>query len=256
MYRVRSAMVQTPIIEMGHPETGSSVSLIGMIHIGHPDYYAAISEYVDARETEGYGVHYERVRGLAAPLDGPVIGPNSLRSSFPDVPPPVISPAPRTAGIINQNDVLAHRPGWKNFDMDAGEVRDALGDEKYVNLKMGFDRMERIRDPDEVEGIPLWIMSATVRAVPLVMRAVRVWRGKDEMDTVLLEQRNQRAIQGVAETIAADRSANIALIWGSAHAPGIRKGLKQLGYKQTWQRWVNALPVRSFAAQLVPDNLD
>jgi hypothetical protein len=68
--------------------------------------------------------------------------------------------------------------------------------------------------------------------------------GDKHLDKIIVDHRNDVALNAVRETLDKDPDQDIALLWGAGHIPGLKSGLEQLGYRTTTRRWLGAFALK------------
>jgi hypothetical protein len=235
-------MLQAPVCEYERDDTGSNIALVGMIHVGSQEYFDRIGAYVGHREAAGAAVHYELTKpftpeereqhpeysGLDLELKQAMLGNIALFS--------------RPFNLVYQTKALRYSPEWQNHDMSALEIIDSLGIDEVRKTIENAKRIQQAEIFNDTDMLRLAVHGA-FRLVPLVS-AVRRLRGKDKTQEVIVDRRNAVALAAVRNTLGADPAADLTLIWGAGHLPGLGKGLQQMGYELRRKAWVNAFSLR------------
>lgn len=239
--RIRSGEIQTPIYEFAHPFTDSVVSVVGMIHIGTPKYYEAVTNYIDDAERLGSVVHYEFIRDDGSVLDEAIGIDRELEDRFVKAMG-IMGEFGRTLlGGAFQAEELEYPAHWQNNDMTRQSFMEALGLEGVQRIADRLERMTELRERFGDERVAK-LMRVSFKLLPLLMPLEELF-GDSHERTVIVDQRNQIALNGVRTAIQTDPAQRITLLWGSGHAPGLKRGLLNFGYRQQSKQWLGALAV-------------
>lgn len=230
--------VTTPIHTFTHPEFENQVDLIGMIHTAQPHYYQTIQRRADTSYAHGAAVHYEKVRASS---------PEDLFWSEPEIQAKLVALGRimqttyslfdgLDLGLVKQLDAMEYRSGWQNHDALDVEIVDRIGTFTLKRhqavlslLSLAYENM----DPDERrEQLRSTFLDALQDESKGRIGRVfgRVLLGS--MDGAILKFRNEIALDAFDRQQDVAPGANMVLLWGADHLPGIGKGLKKRGYKK------------------------
>jgi hypothetical protein len=146
-------------------------------------------------------------------------------------------------GWTHQVDGLGYPPHWQMVDLSYLQILRRLGP---APIRTMIERRNRLYNPPN-----------TSRATPQVFRlaiaiAMRVAENdrhitrpsRNPADTVLIGDRNDLALKGIADT-----AQDTVLVHGAAHMPGIGAGLHEQGFRRhgdtEWHTAATRLPIRS-----------
>ncbi|HEX8227356.1 MAG TPA: hypothetical protein VF572_05815 [Candidatus Saccharimonadales bacterium] len=234
--RVVEGQEEIPIHEFQHPDTESTISLVGLHHVAAPQFFSEVSGYVDSREADGSVVHYERRR---LPDDEAMAAyPTWVRRFAPRINRTLDNMYKLTIAeqeddadkLVYQFDCdeISFRDDWEVHDLTMADIVLEMG-----HLKAGFatkvmedlhaiDRGDK-RSSDLVYGLKaLGLMKAMKGAV--------------------LHKRNEVALDGIAEALQADPEQDITLLWGAAHLPGLADGVVARNYEHRDTKWLRPKP--------------
>lgn len=245
--RRRSDTLETPIYQMDNRRTKSRISLVGMIHIGQQGYYDRIAEHVETTEQTGSVVHYEMVKKSENAGDvEPWIEEfqTTLSSGIGRIP---IETMVKYLGCEKQLDALTYHPHWQNHDISIQELIRRAGPE---SMKKMVDGIKKFKDREEEMG-----EEATGRMIRKVFGLMPVLSrvnnylelGDQHLKSVIIDHRNDVALQAVRSQITDEPSRDITMLWGAAHLPGIKSGLEQMGYRRSSKKWLAALALNNVA---------
>jgi predicted double-glycine peptidase len=246
--RVKEGVMYTPVYEFDHPVTKSNVALAGAIHIGEPPYYQTITDYLLRQEGAGAEIHYEMVK---PPTE-------HEQASYSDV---VLAAAELQGGLrfvfelmadsldaVHQKDAVAYQASWHNYDISVTEIIRLLGDENAQELIQKLKELEqsfqKIKENISADTLQL-LMRGITRAMPTlsILKDLGII-GDKHLDKIIVDHRNDVALNAVRETLDKDPDQDIALLWGAGHIPGLKSGLEQLGYRTTTRRWLGAFALK------------
>jgi hypothetical protein len=238
--RVHDGMYQTPLCEFEHPQTGSNIGVVGVIHLGEQSYFDTVSDYILDREDAGAQVHYEGLKPASkvesvkfkAEAKQAEAMANSLNTMHY-----VIAEA---LGVQSQGESIDYASSWQNHDIGRVELVRLLGAKGVSRLTQLGDRAEKLEAALSPE-----LLAATLRAAfrftPIFIPMGIVLRRHERK--ILVDHRNEIALAGIDDTLSEEPDRDIALLWGAGHLPGIGKGLQQRGYRLTDRSWLSAFPL-------------
>lgn len=228
--------VSTTINKFEHPETGSRVDLVSLMHVGKPEYYRRLGRYIMGRQNEGFTVHHEGI-------------------SDDDFKP---------TGLLERMKLMVQKAKWNNSYHDYSlvnlyssyEAQDysRLFDDTKPNENHDIAMSEIIARTDIL--ICLRSLMASRKQLRRDEKAARrgtevidevIFRDiKEDVDSaknggvrnkrrdrVIIHLRNNVALEGVDSALEEDPSAKIVLIWGIGHLAGLQSGLTDRGYTLT-----------------------
>ena len=219
--------IELPVETFRHPDTESSISLVGMVHTAKPCFYQSVGEYVQIREESGSTVHYERsTLPSKQELETYPHWVQKLAPKF-DKAVSALTKATIKDGVVSQynNDKLRFKDVWEIHDMNKADIARSLGPAKTMYAAVMLEREAAIENGDKKDRLPFYAMRAK-----LVLRM---------LDTVILDERNAVAVKGIEMTLIEKPDQDITLLWGSCHIPGIANGITKIGYKHKDTIWLN-----------------
>lgn len=216
--RVVDGHLEVPIHEFRHPETQSTISLVGMLHTARPSYYQNINEYVQARENNGSLVHVE---GGRLPDDSELVKyPTWIREFTPrlDDALGIIYDSDPQEGLVSQFDELHfhYKDSWEVHDANGAEIIALLGRNRAKFVISTLERLIAVENGSKKEHI----VADTIRAVCFTPAT----------DGVVVRHRNKLAIKAVEAALDTNPDQSITLLWGSFHLRGIAKGILANNY--------------------------
>jgi hypothetical protein len=227
---------QTPVRTYRHPRTGRHVTLIGTMHVGTAQYYAALGELVSGLEAGGAVVFCEGTRQATVPNDQALAVSDAEAAVLEHVEQAAAFTARRVAelGWVTQLAALPHRPGWRIADLSMLEVIRRAGVEV---MAARFRRtLRRLDWSDGARRRPHLFRLGV--AVTLRTAGRADWTDRDAGDQVLVHERTAVVLAAVHGT---DRDA--VLLWGAAHLPGLEADLANAGYEPAGERWYTVATV-------------
>lgn len=237
-----------PIVYLHHPKTSRKIVLVGVMHIGGTSYYKDLLgvKIRKLRTLHGYKVLFEGVgriykheRKNFSSEENEVY--QFMQALMKDRP--VIA---KTLGIAEQGKALPYHPSWIRTDMDAVDLVEAVAQKNISfkkwtkNLKAGsaslYDEDEIIRDfMQMLTAMNFNFMLQTGSGLQLLQKIPMLFSRKLRiLKSLILDERNKLALRGIYKYV---KKSNVVSIWGSAHLPGIIKGLKKLGYVVEKKEW-------------------
>jgi hypothetical protein len=231
--------LETAVTTWSHKDTGSTLLLVGAVHIGDAGYYGKLQEILDATDIvlfEGVG----KPKNAAKEEEVDVSNFDALfqlQVGLKDM-----------LGLAFQKDSMqyGHRH-WKNADVDMVTLKKEMDDRKVslptdniiVRGILKFALM--IFNPDRMpKGSPLQKklkqqMAAMLGDVDVLMKKV------GGLQDVLIEYRNNAAMAVLrTEVTQGPKGRKLSLFYGAAHLPGMCKTLVEDGWVCTEASWLRA----------------
>ena len=230
--RFRRRTLRTPIHRYAHPDTGRQITVIGMMHVGEPAYFERLREVIDTLEAAGAVVQREG-SGRVPGDDHDLTDDEQTVLDLMDHQHVLEKRRITELGWVHQHDAFGDQPHRPKIDMGRVELIRRIGVDTMLgntmrSIKM-FDQPDT--DPRSIERFRLK-QHLYLRLFPVVVAAAQSRaRNTDpshDIDTVLLDERNTIALNGVRST-----NRDVVLTWGCAHLPGLATGLLTDGYTRT-----------------------
>lgn len=258
--RVDKDQLQTAITRYVLP-SGVKVDLVGVVHLGEPEYYAALD-----KELKGYdAVLFEAILDEGGMVDGrrkaaQTIGIEDYEPRFemrPDPDNPLTAVQMKLCSMLG----LAYQPSsmdysGKNFvhaDMTAQQFEKAMKKNKESAMQLFIKLLKRSLaeteavDPELEDINPLVFLARDpTPGEQMALRRVMARHIGDiegmavELQgTTLVSGRNGQAVKVMREQLKKGRK-KIAILYGAAHMPDFDLRLKGMGARRTGQKWLAA----------------
>jgi len=202
-----------------------------MVHAAKPSYYESVGRYVEARESDGSIVHFEASflpddEQLASYPDW--VGNNAKRL---DKALHTFMDCSDEDDVVPQYDTPSFtiKDSWEIHDLNTADAVMALG---MIRTWVAVKTLERF----------VAIGEGTKKERPLLDAASDLLLLK-VTDRVIIDKRNDIALQGVEGALHANPDQDITLLWGSFHLPGLAKGILKMDYAHTDTFWQQAVAV-------------
>ncbi|GAB3832612.1 hypothetical protein ACFPIJ_52500 [Dactylosporangium cerinum] len=231
--RFTHGTLQTPVHHYTHPTTGRRITMIGTVHMGDAEYYAALRTVIDDLEAGGAAVQYEGASLLPYDEQDATDEERTVLTTF-ELKKDLERQRITELGLARQADALDCPDRWRIADLDMLEITRRVGTETMLRGEMrgikAFDRPAG--DPRAIERLRLRLHFIFVAfRVAVWSNAKRVSgtrRPSNGADVVLIDQRNEVALQGLWST-----EQDVVMIWGCAHLPGLGAGIADRGFVRT-----------------------
>lgn len=199
-----------------------TVTLIGMVHLADPRFYTDTAAIIDALEDDGCTIYAEGT----SYADGATPGIKLLQTLvmhevFTD--------------LVHQSIALPRLERWRNVDLTVEQMLEAAED------PVGMRKLL-------TSGFPVTDRSATTTIAALLRPAITpllaatamvVGTGVVKNEATILTARNQHVMDAV---LTAGHDA--ALVWGTAHLPGMGEILTGAGFRLESTSWRPAMAKR------------
>lgn len=236
-----------PVRTYEHPETGSRVTFIGMIHAAQPAFFETIRERAERLQGAGATIFLE-APAMASKEEFDTLEPEirermlALRG--------VLGGAiewGKSLGLVFQADYLPPREDWEMPDATLLE-RARLLDEPTLNLlKRAVVSMESLKT-----SVPLHEQRATfVQNISLMVKSLTDASLRDMLAPGVMREleslREGKVLAALEERRQLEPDCDVVLIWGTEHLPAFDAALTELGYKAVGvDMWETAINVVSF----------
>jgi hypothetical protein len=228
--RLRRRHVETVVRVFEVPDTGRRLTLVGTMHLGDAGYYDALSALLADLEAAGTAVHYERIR-RADEADLTAEERRRIESVEASGYPVGFDAFVEALGLELQGERLALPAGARNVDVTDVELLRALG----------WDRYRRLVEPPHVT---IDERSASV-ARPAFRFLLKHGRTLDRLRSLSARHRKENRFMigernrvALAEALRESSHHDVALVWGTAHLPGLARALRRHGYRLRAERWL------------------
>jgi uncharacterized protein YbaP (TraB family) len=228
--RIRRREVATVVRVFEEPSSGRLLHLVGTMHLGDAAYYEALSALLADLEAAGAAVHYERILEAdeADVTDEERAQLEGVESSGYPVGLDAFVDA---LGLELQGERLALPASARNVDVSDVDLLRALGTERYRRL---------VARPDVAID-----QRAAQLARPMFRLLLKHGRKLDRLRALSARHRSvsrfmigERNRVALAEGLRALQDNDVALVWGTAHLPGMARELRRLGYRLRAERWL------------------
>jgi hypothetical protein len=220
------------------PQNGSGpeIWLVGVAHIGRPEYYKSIQTLLDAQSL----VLFEGVKPKGSQPSTPASFANkdkSMYHAFADA-----------VGLDFQLfDIDYSKPNFQNSDLSWDEVND-LAAKQGKEAQGKVSMIEKLISPDS----PIKPLLAMIKEDPGSQEAMRVVLVEalakpgmmmsflgEGTSNVIVKKRNEKVLQDLKGEMT---RPSIAIFYGAAHMPDMEKSIVSgLQYKESGEKWLTAI---------------
>lgn len=237
--------IKVPIRTYLHPDTGSRITYVSTIHAAQPAHYTALAKIIEAVETKGGTIYYERVthpgpEELAAAPEHLRWGAEAIKKKLD-----FGTKYAADAGLVLQKHELPQREGWQNHDLTTLQAAEIYGDEE----------LRRQDDQRQQTEYFLSNMTADLRSAMMLQTlaaSVKFITGEASIEEVLPKaEREMAAAREAIVLTALDQQLtdtpghSFALVWGAGHLPSYADALTERGYKEEGEHWITAIDTRA-----------
>ncbi|MEC9476895.1 MAG: hypothetical protein VX764_07665 [Planctomycetota bacterium] len=260
-----SAVLQTSVTRYRHPHSGQVVSLVGAVHIGEPSYYQAIQAELDQHDL----ALYELVGGPApgspeaAEQDPPDSSDFASRLGFIQVLQQEMQSMLQLDHQMNCIDYTRHN--LRHADLNARDFQIALAEHGLFNIDPvalftgigpamleGFGLQAALASQDENSVNRIRWMMGKMMANSVSQMAILGVDDIEKPEDLILGIRNDQAWKVLQKSIP-EGWRRIAIFYGAAHLPDLRRRLLQDGWMFEQIEWIPAwrIPVEDPAAEQI-----
>ncbi|HSX01440.1 MAG TPA: hypothetical protein VLF67_04325 [Candidatus Saccharimonas sp.] len=265
--RIHRGQIQTPVWTYRHRDSGRTVTLVGMMHVGEPAYYAAVQSLVASLVEAGAVVQFEGVRTASAEEMATATPRELAAIASINQLLQVITRMGEGLGWTSQKTGLKYDPAWTNVDLNDLELVRLLN---LADLDRAVaDAAEQMTELEQTDPV---MMAASMA---MIFRAMHSRSGRvmvdvlsafnraqrrrhqpadaepapdlDQLHEVVVGQRDPVAVEGIWRAAA---HQDVALIWGAAHLPGMGALIEEHGYQRISASWLSVGRPPSILASL------
>ncbi len=228
---------------------GPRVDLVGAVHIADPSYYLVVQRRLDRTDVTLFEAVLPKDHGVAALESSAETdqAPNPLRA--------LQKKLGTWLGLAFQLDAIDYtRPHFVHADLTAEELGRQLGGGEAVEesmppaLKMAMGLLKMLEPAldrligDEARSGPMRarLKEGFARALASPEALAQFEGAAGPLFDVLLNRRNDVALERFDEVRAAGGARSVAIFYGAAHLVGIEEGLKARGYVRGGAEWLRA----------------
>jgi hypothetical protein len=226
--------LQTAVNHLRHGERGDRLTLLSMIHIGRPDYYARLGEMIEGHPGR---VLFEGV-GELTPEEAAAL-PDAERQVYESLAS-LNGAYQRLAAslhLVAQPDSMPKPgPDWIRADLPVQELlrRWVAGRLPLVPL---MDSAGQALDSALMRRVTRLLLLQE----PFILGAFRLFRGwapgLGRLTGLLIDERNAAALKVFDEL---DDRSDILMMYGAGHVPGLLEGFHARGYRIVGREWSTA----------------
>lgn len=227
--------ITTPIDTFAHPETGSQIDLVSVVHVGLPSYYQKLGSYIMDRQDQGFAVHHEGIavsdegKGIVSPLGR--IKRRIMLAEMDQEDKGYASVILHSSYTFQDNTELFHEAGSERHDLTEADVAQRTGIfthiRAYGSSRRFSSKLEKAanKGPEEMDEFVFGVIKAGVD------KAKSGTERNKQRRKVTINMRNQVALEGVDAALQDDPDARLVLVWGIGHLAGLQSGLLDRGYE-------------------------
>jgi hypothetical protein len=217
-----------------HPETGSRIDLIGVVHFAEQQFYDKIQEFIDEREESGAVIHFESTK-RATPEEYKAAPPQVRRNirRIRKIHKGFKFMSDRL-GLVPQKQGLNYRQTWENHDATELDIAARLNPRslgKYALLSRGLSVVGNVLPPDMMHYFLVAGLSTPDEELSKPKRPTKKYI--EDKNAVIRTYRNEVALAAVDAQLGREPGSDIALLWGGGHVADLGKGLEARHYRQT-----------------------
>lgn len=235
----RGGALQTGVSRWRHEATGTTLFLVGAVHIAEPAYFRRLQRILDASDV----VLFE---GVGRAPDGREIGQEDLERL--DALQSLQLQLGGILGLGFQKDGIDYRRDfWRNADMDFGALTDAMRDRKVslptdnrffrslMKLALGLlNPKGEDAGPEEQRRLRRQLAGVLAMSDRLLARMGR-------LREVLIDLRNGRAMEVLRDEMGRGPGGRwLSLFYGGAHLPDFNARLAAGGWTCVGSAWLPA----------------
>ena len=204
--------ISVPVITL--KRGGTSIVLLGMIHVASKDFFETVVSLLNEYEKDGFQILYEKVEAI------PSAEKQTLDLLFKGL---------QKYKLYSQLDFLYPRVPWKRADMDQEMSINSCDDSLHVES-----------DNDDMSSPEKYIWNI------LLPQLENLFLDIPDFD-VIINRRNEFAVRAILDYA---EKTDVATFWGCSHLPGILDLLKQAGFQIDTIEWLKVLDIGNLKLQV------
>ncbi|MEI8223956.1 MAG: TraB/GumN family protein [bacterium] len=241
----------TPVVHLVHPKTKRRIILMGMMHVGDPEYFQELQHVLNTLKEyrvlyEGIGTINAEQKLLFSEKEQEIF--NAMEKSMSDRN--IMSAFLRLQG---QRDGLNYEASWIRTDMSQFDLIRAM-----AAKGLGWTKAPKFPGVNEkIESlIVTWLLNALLIRMQVLFLFLKLFHfGKEEkaaLQDIIITERNKIAVDGILEHVQHD---HVVSIWGAAHLPGMISLLNKQGYREQERTWFKAYRDRNEYGKQILDEI-
>jgi hypothetical protein len=229
--------IATPINKFEHPDSGSQIDIVSVVHVGTPDYYRKLGNYIMERQANGFTVHYETISSdeeITQPTNPIESLKTRVQEARTDVSADNLILVEDHSNYTTQCDSdMFNISDAKNYDIAEADYVRRSGllklTRNWISARRLNRKLERAADKgsDAMDELIFGLLKKDIDEI-----ASGTLRNK-RRDRVTIHARNQIALEGIDTALSDNPSAKLLLVWGIGHLAGLKSGLTDRGYART-----------------------
>lgn len=234
-------LIQVPVREFAHPETGSRITIHSMLHAAQPDFYADLRATLHAAHEQGTHIHFE---GVQRPEDAELETVSDETREHAQILATILDSNndPFTAiGLVLQRDHLKPADGWERHDISLLRAVRVYGPATMRQFAASFKSAETMFAAFTTDVLRAMLLQGLTVEIKVALGEEDIETTFPGVDRYMCALRETIALGAVDVQLAKDPAANVALVWGAGHLSGLSAGLAERGYAEKETRWVTAI---------------
>jgi hypothetical protein len=195
---------------------GRTISLLGAVHIGTPEYYTQMRTIIDEAETAGAVVHVEGTRAKPDPT-----ATAQEKDWMSRMPGDGYGEIAEALGLVTQK-TLGYKDSWENHDLTLLEVLRGVPDPEGLvsDLEKFTSTANELQEVPALAKIMRWVVTSGV------LRLARRFSGGGDLKEV------HPLREKVAVNAMLKAEGDVLAVWGMAHLRGMGKLLRKNGWRR------------------------
>ncbi len=235
--------LQTAVTEMQRRDTAHRVTLVSVVHVGLPEYYAAIERLIAQHVAAGGVVLYEGLGSLSE-AEIAALSPRE-RAIYRTLAPlhQLYDAFARSLHLVFQGDAIDYdRVNWVNADLPLRELLRRWAESGAPLLPLDTPG-SAFSVPDS--GVTRTLSALTLLQTPLMLTVLNRVHTRipslSKLRELLISDRNRAALDAIEQT---EHQGDGLVLYGAGHMAGLREGLERRGYIAVSQSWLTAFRFR------------
>jgi uncharacterized protein YbaP (TraB family) len=231
----------TPVVYLVHQKTKKKIILMGMMHVGDPEYFQELQHVLNT--LKGYQVLYEGIGTVTA--EQKLLFSEKEQEIF-DAMEKSMSDRNIMSAFLRlqgQRDGLNYEASWIRTDMSQFDLIRSMAARglKWTKAPKFPSRNKKIESL-----VVTWLLNALLVRMQVLFLFVKLLHlGKEDkaaLQDIIINERNKVAVDGILEHV---QHNHVVSIWGAAHLPGMISLLNKQGYREQERTWFKAYRERN-----------
>jgi hypothetical protein len=242
--------IKAPVRTYVNPDTGSKVTLFGLVHNAQEPYFARVREMAAALQDAGAAVFLELITSpdeQEPTTEQERWGVGVIKRRLDR-----LRIEAQALGVANQRDALPRREGWQIHDVTTLEAARIYGAEALHRIEQETQQVALVLGNFAPDMVRATLLNALTVTLKMATDAHTYDTLMPEHERNLSSIREQRVLSAFDQQRAAEPALHLVWLWGAGHMLALDNALTERGYKTEDEQWLTAIDAATLPP-LIPE---